>query len=197
MKTNKLFALIAIAGLTLGVNTAKAQISVSGYGGLALPMGDMASEDKGNLKLGFGGGLAGRYWLNDNMAVGINFDWYGNGGNDVPSGLTAKALTSSYMAAFDYYFMDEGFKPYVGLQLGYLATTYTITGDFMGVPFDVSETAGGFGLAPVIGAAYGINDNLDIFMNLKYVIGMNKTDAMDINTTMLPINIGITYKFGN
>lgn len=195
MKTNKLFAFIAIAGLTLGVNTAKAQISVGAYGGLALPMGDMSDEAKGDLKTGFGGGVAGRYWLNDNMAAGINLDWYGNKPNTEVAGVDMKALTSSYMAAFDYYFMDEGFKPYVGLQLGYISTKYTASGEFMGVPIDLEESAGGFGLAPVLGAAYGINDNLDVFLNLKYVIGMNSNDDVDINTSMLPINIGINFKF--
>lgn len=191
MKLNNLFAVIAMAGLTLGVNTANAQISISAYGGLALPMGDMADEAKGDLKTGFGGGLAGRYWLNDNMAAGINLDWYGNKPNTEVPGIDQKILTSSYMAAFDYYFMDEGFKPYVGLQLGYIATKYSASGN----GFELEETNGGFGLAPVLGAAYEINDNLDVFLNLKYVIGMNSSDKVDINTSMLPINIGISYKF--
>ncbi len=205
MKKLNLFALVAIVMLTLGVSSnANAQISVGLTVGAGIPMGDMADKAKADLGTGFGGTLQGRYHLNDNMAFGVNIGYYSFKPNNIPAGFTASAPVLPISLAFDYYFMDEGFKPYAGLELGFVNATYKMSG----LGADISASKGGLMFAPVVGAAYGVSDNLDILLNFKYVYGMTAgtvnatvlgtTVPVDIeNTTYVGINLGVQMKFGN
>jgi hypothetical protein len=160
---------------------AYAQISVGAYGGAALPMGDLSDA---KFKMGFGGGVSGRYWLNDNMAAGVNFGYYSMT-NDLSSDFTMSFMPIT--AAFDYYFMTEGFKPYAGVELGLTNTTTKLTLPFLGT-MENSETPFSYGI--VLGAAYGLNDKMDVFGNVKYFSVATEGGT----STFLPINVGINYK---
>lgn len=222
MKMNlKKFSLI-IALATIGTFSANAQISLGLTGGFATGM-DLANPISGSSdpkKLmsdnGFGGGLTGRYWLNDKMAVGLNVSYFSFGVKDVPSGITSSYSIMPISLAFDYYFMDEGFKPFAGLEVGYLSCSWLAKypADYKGAgnsAFDVSYANNGLFLAPVVGAAYGLNDNFDIILNAKYVLGLNggkqdlkyslsgiPSDKIDaIASSFVNINLGVSYKFGN
>jgi len=197
--------MIAVAGIVTGsVFTSNAQIAIGLTGGMGLPMGDMSNKDKSSLGSGFGGGLTGRYFLNDNMAVGVNLSFFSFTVNDVPSGITASYSNLPITAAFDYYFMDEGFKPYAGLEAGFINASYKTSGGGA----EVSFSKGGLLVAPVVGFAYGINDNIDLMLNAKYMFGMTsgKQDVSVSGTTVnvetydatfLNINLGVAYKLGN
>ncbi len=197
-------SITAIILLALCVsNNANAQMSFGLTGGVGIPMGDMADKAKGDLGTGFGGTLQGRYHINDNMAIGLNIGYFSFAPKDLPSGVTGSGTVMPISAAFDYYFMTDGFKPYVGIELGYMNSTYKASGSGM----DISASNGGIMFAPVIGAAYGVNDNLDILFNLKYMYGGTSgtvnttvggtTVPVDIaTTTYIGINIGIQYKLG-
>jgi outer membrane protein W len=197
--------MIAVAGIVTGsVLTSNAQIAIGLTGGFGSPMGDMSNKDKGSLGSGFGGGLTGRYFVNDNMAVGVNLSYFSFTVNDVPSGVTASYNNMPITAAFDYYFMDEGFKPYAGLEAGFINTSYkTSTGGA-----DISFSKGGLLVAPVVGFAYEINDNIDLMLNAKYMYGMTSgkqdvtvsgvTGSVETyDATFLNINLGVSYKLGN
>lgn len=170
--------LLSIAMVVAGA-AAYAQISVGAYGGAALPMGDLSDA---KWKTGFGGGISGRYWLNDNMAAGVNIGYYSMS-NETFSGASLSFMPIT--AAFDYYFMTEGLKPYAGLELGMTNATSKI--EFFGVTAEASEANFSYGI--VVGAAYGINDNMDVFANLKYFSVLS-----DPSMNILPINVGINYK---
>lgn len=197
--------MIAVAGIVAGsVITSSAQIAIGLTGGLGLPMGDMSNKDKERLGSGFGGGLNGRYFLNDNMAVGVNLSYFSFSVNDVPSGITATYSNLPITAAFDYYFMDEGFKPYAGLEAGFINSFYKVSGGGA----ELSYSKGGFLVAPVIGFAYGINDNIDLMLNAKYMYGMTagtqdvdvsgvKVKAESYDATFLNVNLGLAYRIGN
>ncbi|MFY7732275.1 MAG: OmpW family outer membrane protein [Bacteroidia bacterium] len=197
--------MIAVAGIVTGsVFTSNAQIAIGLTGGMGLPMGDMSNKDKGSLGSGFGGGLTGRYFLNDNMAVGVNISYFSFTVNDVPSGVTASYNNMPITAAFDYYFMDEGFKPYAGLEAGFINASYKTSANST----DINFSKGGLLVAPVVGFAYGINDNIDLMLNAKYMYGMTsgKQDvtvsgtSVSVDTydaTFLNFNLGVSYKLGN
>lgn len=197
--------MIAVAGIVTGsVFTSNAQIAIGLTGGMGLPMGDMSNKDKGSLGSGFGGGLTGRYFLNDNMAVGVNISYFSFTVNDVPSGVTASYNNMPITAAFDYYFMDEGFKPYAGLEAGFINASYKTSANST----DINFSKGGLLVAPVVGFAYGINDNIDLMLNAKYMYGMTsgKQDvtvsgtSLSVDTydaTFLNFNLGVSYKLGN
>ena len=206
--------MIAVAGIVAGsVFTSNAQIAIGLTGGFGSPMGDMASKDKFSLGNGFGGGLSGRYFLNDNMAVGLNIGYYSFSFHDVPPAITSNSYYNlPITAAFDYYFMDEGFKPYAGLELGYIHTSYKLTQDVSGVSVDIKGSKGGLLFAPVVGVAYELNDNLDILLNAKYMYGLtegktdlemtasgqSQTTSVDYyNTTFLNVNLGVSYRLSN
>ncbi len=210
MNLKKIALIIALA--TVVTFSAMAQVSVGLTGGMGLPMGDMANKDKMNLGSGFGGGLTGRYFLNDNMAVGLNLSYFSFAVNDVPSGVTASYSNMPITAAFDYYFMDEGIKPYAGLEAGFLYSSIKSSQTVSGKTVDVTGSKSGLLIAPVVGVAYGVNDALDIMLNAKYMYGMTsgkaditatggaqtQTTSIDwYDATFVNINLGVSYKFGN
>jgi len=207
-----------------------AQISVGLTGGFATGM-DLAnsipSSNNKSQKLisdfGFGSGLTSIYRLNEKMAVGLNFSYFSFGVKDF---ITGANVTKNYSVmpislSFDYYFKDKGFKPFVGLELGYLICSYYAKYIYdlpdlaVKIDYDVSYTNNGLFLAPLIGVAYDLNDNFDITLNGKLILGLNggKQDLKYINydptTIQLPtskidaissafvnINLGVSYKLG-
>jgi hypothetical protein len=220
MKTT-ILKMITIAGIAVGsVFTSNAQISVGLTGGFGTGM-DLAKSlggngDKLSSESGFGGGIIGRYWLNDNMAVGLNVNYFSFKPKDIPSGVTSSYSLIPISAAFDYYFMDEGFKPFAGVEVGYMLGSWKAEyaanyGGGISPAFNMSYSNNGLFLAPVVGAAYGINDNFDVFLNAKYMLGLNggKKDveysisgfpALQVETeasSFLSVNIGVSYKFDN
>lgn len=205
--------MIAVAGIVAATMfSSNAQISFGLTGGLGLPMGDMSNKDKMNIGNGFGGGIFGRYWLNEKMAVGLNASYFSFTPNDIPSGTTASMSVIPVTAAFDYYLMDEGFKPFVGLELGMLNNSMKLTQTVSGVSAESTASTTGLLFAPVVGVAYGITDAIDISLNAKYMYGMtdgkvdvkttfggsSTTVSQDFyNTTYVGINLGVSYKLGN
>lgn len=173
----KLLLTLAVAAMGF---VASAQISAGLNGTFAMGMGDMSTA---GFKTGFGGGVNGRYWLNDNMAAGLNVGYYTWTHENVSD---LKYSFLPIMGAFDYYFTDEGFKPFVGVELGLVMATIDL-----GPLGSTSESV--FGFAPVVGAAYGVSDNLDVFANVKYSMVMNSANT----NTFLPISLGVNMKFGN
>ncbi|MFZ4796023.1 MAG: OmpW family outer membrane protein [Bacteroidia bacterium] len=210
MNFKKLALIIGLA--TAGTFSANAQISLGLTGGMGLPMGDMANKDKMDLGSGFGGGLTGRYFLNDNMAVGLNLSYFSFAVNNIPSGATASYSNMPITAAFDYYFMDEGIKPYAGLEAGFIYSSIKTSQTVSGINVEVTGSKSGLLIAPVVGVAYGVNDALDIMLNAKYMYGMtsgkmdvtataggqSQTTSIDwYDATFVNINLGVSYKFGN
>ena len=213
--------MIAVAGIVTGsVFTSNAQISIGITGGFGTAMDLAKPTSTGGDKLasenGFGGGISGRYWLNDNMAAGINISYFSFGIKDVPSGINSSYSVTPISLAFDYYFMDEGFKPFAGLEAGYMIGSWLAKYDANyngnGNPaFDISFSNNGLFIAPVVGAAYGINDNFDILLNAKYMLGLNggkqdlKASISGAPSTQIDaeassfvnVNLGVSYKFGN
>jgi outer membrane protein W len=213
--------MIAVAGIVTGsVFTSNAQISIGVTGGFGTAMDLAKPVSTGGDKLasenGFGGGITGRYWLNDNMAVGLNVSYFSFNSKDVPSGVTSSYSVTPISLAFDYYFMDEGFKPFAGLEAGYMIGSwiakYEANIGGSGDPtFDMSYKNNGLFVAPVVGVAYGINDNFDILLNAKYMLGLNggKQDLkysisgpssaqIDAEaSSFVNVNLGVSYKFGN
>lgn len=121
--------MIAVAGIVSGlVFTSNAQITIGLTGGFGTAM-DLAKarssyEDKLASENGFGGGITSRYWLNKKMAAGINISYFSFGVKDVPSRVTSSYTVLPISIAFDYYFMSEGFKPFAGLEGGYMISSW-------------------------------------------------------------------------
>ena len=104
------------------------------------------------------------------------------------AGFDISLAITAFTANVHYYFTEEGFRPYVGLDFGnYSASTKLGTAS-------VSENY--LGLAPTLGVLYGVTDNIDINVNVKYAYMLGKTvnDVEVDATTYLPISVGVMYK---
>lgn len=163
---------------------ASAQFKLGVSGGLGLPMGDFGD----GYKMGFGGGVAGKYMLNEKLAVGLNIGYYSFTAKDEFGGSDVKFSAMPITGLINYYFATEGFKPYVGADLGFYSCKSKT--NFMGVDF--SATATKFGFAPTVGFAYGLSDKMDLDVNAKY----HFISTEGSSTSFLGINVGLIFALG-
>lgn len=159
---------------------ATAQVS-GGLGGGLL----RSTEDNAESMLGFE--LYVKYDVTDAFRAGINFGYYQK--TDEVFGVTFRSSLVPISITGEYVFLENNFRPYVGLQLGVLQAGFksgnTKTSDSY------------FAFAPVVGADYHINDQIGLNFNFKYGFAFYKndlTDELDNFKTISP-NIGIFYKF--
>lgn len=194
----KLFfsALTLAATFFAATNDANAQIALGAQGGLSVPLGTFG--DAANV--GFGGNLQGSYFVNPKLAVGANFSYYTFGAKNVPSGISASATILGLTPNVQFFFTEEGFRPYVGTDLGYYILGSSVSGG--GVSISTSE--GYFGIAPHAGFLYSFSSNLALNFNIKYnLVFSGKTETVSgvkvetSNAASLPINIGILYTLGS
>lgn len=176
--------------LTLGIFAASAaayaQIGIGISGGMNVPMGDFGDKDKGGFKSGFGVGIHGTYALNDNMKVGLNTGYFSftNASSDL---ITLRIIPVE--ATFQYYFATDAFKPYAGLGAGMYLCQAALDGKTDGI-----DAVNKFGINPHVGAAYAINDNMDLFGQVGYNMIFSKDDAKGtVDFSSLKINIGVMY----
>ncbi|MCF8429410.1 MAG: porin family protein [Bacteroidia bacterium] len=187
MNFKKIALVIALA--TIGTFGADAQISVGGSLGVNMPVSDFG-DSKTGFKTGFGIGLQGRYDLNDNMKVGVNTGYY-SFTSQVFDKFTFRIIP--VVAVFDYYFMTEGVKPYLGLDLGMYLGQGANDGKTDGI-----DATNKFGVSPHAGVAYEVNDMIDVFGNVGYNMIFNKDDAKgEKDITYLAVNFGVSYNFNN
>jgi outer membrane protein W len=138
---------------------------------------------------GFGGTLIARYGINENIRLGLDVGYYSHSAK-IGSG-TATFLPIN--AIFEYSFTTEGFMPYIGLGAGVTSTTVNQEFTIFGFTSSVEATSTNFNVAPVLGFRYGLSDNLDLDFNVKYNAIFSDGDA----TGLVPIGLGLVYKFNN
>ncbi len=163
-----LLAIFLIAGFT---NTSKAQISIGGNAGIALPMGSWNSA----VGMGFGASANGEYEFKENMFIGLNIGYYSFGEKN-SSGVSASFIP--IVADFKYFFQTEGFMPYAGAGLGMFMETAKAS--FLGV--STSASTSGFGFVPMVG--FWMGDGFKYGASLKYNA---------VGDAFLGVNFGVIY----
>jgi outer membrane protein W len=153
--------------------SASAQISVGATIGAQMPLGDFGD----GFNTGYGINAVGKYDLNEQMKVGLNIG-YNSFGTDIDD---ISASITPITGLFEYYLPMEGFKPYVGADLG----LYSIKVEAFGE--SSSDTYLGF--APTAGALYDFSEQLSFSANLKY----NYISSDDGSSAYLGINVGVMY----
>lgn len=163
---------------------------------------------------GFSFGLHGRYHINEHMAAGINTGYTLMIAQDFPNSSIDVGAMAIFplMGAFDYYFMTEKFRPFVGVEAGLLSTSVLYSSSNYSGTISASST--GFGVAPVIGARIELGRHFGLLANIKYMQGFNKHDFggpytaspssgeygdIDVGlpaTSYLAINVGVNFSFG-
>jgi outer membrane protein W len=178
MKT--LIKISAICALVLFSFTANAQMKIGVGGGIGLPMGDFGDV----FKMGFGGGVSGKYMLNDNLALGVGIGYMTFSAKDEFGGSDYKYSVIPITASVAYYFATEGFKPYVGADFGmYMGKVKTPVGDASGSDL---------GFAPTVGFEYDLSESMALDVNAKYNYIMSEGSA----TTILGVNVGLVFALG-
>jgi len=152
---------------------------------------------------GFSLGIHGRYFINDNIAAGLNIGYSFLGAQQFAGANAAGTISvMPIMAAIDYYFSTEKFKPFAGLELGFIHTKASIPAGFL----TYTGTGNGFAFAPVVGVQYDLTDNIGVLFNAKYMVGMNEhkwdgnTNGTDVGvapTSYIGYNLGVNFIFDN
>ena len=159
--------------------SSQAQFRIGGHFGPAFPMGEYSDFTN----TGFGVGGEAKYLYNENVAFGIDISWYSfpTGFDNVKSNITPFLFSTEFLIP-----QTSGFTPYFGLGAGpyRVATRVRISG------FNSTDSYTKFGVAPVIGAFYALNDQLDINANLK----VNFVFTEDETTIFIPLNVGVLFK---
>lgn len=163
-----------------------AQINVGANFLLNLPQGNW--NDPAFVGTAVGGGLEVNYMLMDNLSVGLEFGYSSFAEND-GSLTTVTQIPISLKG--EYYFMEDGLRPFAGLGFGY----YLIATNFDG---EKLADLNGIGLSPRVGAAYAISDALDVALNVNYNLLFGQKvdgegDTIDDAFNSLGIGIGVRY----
>lgn len=181
-----MLAVILMAGFS---SQSFGQIKIGANAGIGLPMGDFGD----GYKMGFGGSVEGKYFLNDKIAVGASIGYYSFTLKDemltILQSFSESITDSKYtvmpiLATVDYYFATEGFKPYVGAGVGLYSAKIKVSDSKLG---DGEETSSDMGIAPTVGFCYGLSEKIDLNVNAKY----NMIFTEGSSTTYLGINAGI------
>jgi len=175
------------------VASSQAQIQVGAHGIYNKLLGD-AGEDA---PAGFGGGVQARYFVSPKFAVGLGVDYIAHSDEEEFFGVTVKSTATIMPITLNasYFFTEEGFRPYAGLNLG----MYSLGGsvEVAGEKED-AETQTKFGLAPMVGAQYMFNEMVGLDLNVRYHYIMNKDEDAGVadNTTAFGVNLGLVFNFG-
>lgn len=182
--------------LTVGMNL-KAQFQVGGGLGLQIPVGDFSN----GYHPGFNIGATGKYFLNENMAVGANlfFNFFNSDKYQDYAGNMWRNHVSitTFTGLFQYYFSTSGkLKPYAGSDLGFYFWrtrfyNYWINPAGHHVYDYYIDNGTALGIAPTGGITYDISDKLVLDANLKFNLMLT-----DSGLNYFGINTGIYYKIG-
>jgi outer membrane protein W len=177
-------AFLAIITLSfLAINESKAQMALGANLGASLPLGTFGDV----YNLGLGGGVQGSYFLSPKFAVGLNISYYTFGAKNLPSGVSANYGILGFAPSAQYFFTEEGFRPYVGADLGYYSLSISGTG--LG---GASISKGYVGVTPQVGFLYDFTSNLALNVNIKYNLVLSDPSSL----ASLPVNVGILYTLG-
>lgn len=185
MKKIILGAFLFIASFFVA-NTAKAQIAFGANGIAALPLGTF----KDGATPGFGGGLVGHYFINPRFAVGANVSYISFGYKEYGFKIDGSTSLLAFAASANYYFSDEIFRPYIGIDMGYSMLTSSVKGG--GMTFSISK--GYIALSPTVGFTYDFSNALALNANLKYgILFSDPKNILAPEASYAPLNVGILY----
>ena len=114
-----LIGLIVISFSATKASDLKGRFGLSGQGGMVVPMGDFADENKFNADLGFGFGGSGEYFATNNLAIGGTFRYSINAVGNT-GGVDADYKISNYGAFVKFLFpTGSNVMPYIRLDMGF------------------------------------------------------------------------------
>ncbi len=205
MKKVLIFAAIFMFG-AFSMVSAQADLqgmfNVSPFGGLGLPMGDLADDDLENedglyRSMGFKFGVSAEYFFTPAIGAGLDFLYAMHGAKEIEEGGETfdpgdKLNTMNIGAHVKYVFMMEGMlRPYVIAGGGMTMNT------LKDVPLEVDEDGNITETAEVkldpklyfmggVGAMYWVSDMITVFGELGFDYLMTDGSGIEIDGTEVP-----------
>ncbi len=143
-------------------------------------------ESSAPAAIGFG--VNAGYFLNENIAVGIDITSYASA-YTITGASNGYLGTTAYMAKFEYLFGESKVRPYGTVLAGF--ATQATSGGFN------SLTGSGFAFAPGLGARLALGERWDIDLNVRYLYQSTSIDygTKPNNGWSLPVALGVGFKF--
>lgn len=171
-------------------SVSQAQFSVGVTGGPSFSAGNSANIFDNGYNLG----IEARYRASPNVMAGLAYQRFSFGASPLGFNIPGVDFTMSPItASLAFTPMTEGITPYVGIKGGIYDTRVN---SFI----DISRTY--FGFAPTAGILIPISKSVDIHANAEYhTVFVNESIpfteiSFNENITMIPINIGLSFKIG-
>ena len=185
----KLFVLAGAALVGLTMNAQRLDVGVNLMTGL--PMGDYNfgdATDQTSIAPGFGigGGIEANYWFTDAFSAGLEVGFISFGENEID--IDGEMIKSSgqvipIIAKAEYHFLDDAFRPFVGVGVGYGMVSREFSQDFFGTTLTGSWSQNGLIISPRAGVLYQVSDMIAINLSLQYNLLMNSVDG-DLELTL-------------
>ena len=185
----KLFVLVGAALVGLSMNAQRFDVGVNLMTGM--PMGDYNFGDANGQEsiapgFGLGGGIEANYWFNDAFSAGLEVGFISFGENEID--IDGEMIKSSgqiipIIAKAEYHFLDDAFRPFVGVGVGYGMVSREFSQDFFGTTLTASWSQNGLIISPRAGVLYQVSDMIAINLSLQYNLLMNSVDG-DLELTL-------------
>ena len=195
-----LIGLIVISFSATRASDLKGKFGLSGQGGVVVPMGDFADEDKFDADMGFGFGGSAEYFATNNLAFGGTFRYTINGVGGVGD---ADYKISNYGAFIKYLFPTESnIMPYIRLDLGLYKPKLSVSSGSAeaSMTFDAKFGFGGGG-----GVMFQASDNVLAGAEVLFHNAMTEGARADMNggeaemlydIQFLTVYAGVTFLVG-
>ena len=124
-------------------------------------------------------GLTGDYFINENLAIGLNGAKNAFSLNNEPNYEYFKCSVTELSVSGEYYFGKEKWKPHIGISAGLYNNKVDYSYTYFTLPYPYayytvqttvtkSETENKFGFAPEVGLLYTLTKRIDFDATLKY-----------------------------
>ena len=168
----------AFAATAPAAGAFKGQMDIGAFGGVAVPMGKLASEDTdtengANMDMGFGGGVFFDYFMTPMIALGVDGS-YVTMSNSISSDVKAKTM---HYGVHGKYLIPTGgkFLPY--LQLGVAMYNRKVDAGSTGLSVAASDTKPGINGG--VGFGYELNESVALGLNGMYNYTIGKWEPTD------------------
>lgn len=211
MKRSVLWAAVLMGAIVFGLlspssicaSDLKGKFALSGQGGMVIPVGDFADEEKFDAGTGFGFGGAGEYFVSNNVAVGATFRYTTNGVKEMPGSVDADWKLTNFGAFVKYIFPTRSnVVPYMRVGLGLYKTKFSASSGAAEASLSFDSK---FGFAGGGGVMFHASDNVLLGGEILFHNAMTdgaKADVdsgeleLDANVQCITIYGGITFLIG-
>ncbi len=149
----------------------------------------------------WGGGVTLRYFLNPNVAVGLNGRYFTTNSSasidfDPGAGVggSVKASVNLLMVTgqAEYFFSASALRPYVGVEAGLYRSDATVEINDGNQTFKLADSGSYFGVAPKVGLQYAVSPAFGINADAGYHIVFSDGEA----GKSLLLGAGVYFMFG-